>query len=165
MVFSLYNWWYSVLSDLYVKNPSMCFLDSYDRFTSNTSLSWRLWTFYVKTLSSLTITNVSCCIPLFLDGYECFTLEPFLSWWLWMFHVKTLSSFDGYERFMLKTFICWRLQTFHFKTLAFLTVTNFSHQNPWFLNDCEHFKSKTLIQQTARFSKILVFLFSFLLYS
>ena len=89
MVFPSYNWWYLVLSELYVNSSSICFLGGYDHFTSKTFISWQWQKFHVKTLFSLTVTNHSCGIPLFVDGYESFTSKHFLSWRLRMFHVKT----------------------------------------------------------------------------
>ena len=132
------NWWYSILSDLYVNISLVCLLDSYDYFTSNIFISWRLWTFlrhillfigvyehsyvtylhllmvtnvYFKPFSFLMGTNVSYHLPLFLDGFGCFTLKPFF--------------LDNYECFLSKPLLSWRLRTFLCQKPLLIQQTDF----------------------------------------
>ena len=98
----MYNWWYSIFPDLYVNSSLICFLDGYDLFMSKNFLSWRLQIFPVAYLYFLSVTNVSCHIPLFLDSYERFMRKTFF--------------LNGCERFMSKMFLSWQLRTLHVKT-------------------------------------------------
>ena len=92
--------------------------------------------------------------------------QHFISWWLQRFYVKPFSFLmgtnvsrhlplfiDSFGRFTLKPFIFWR-------------ITYVSHQNSCFLDGYERFFiKKPLIQRTAFFRQILLFLLSFLHYS
>ena len=125
-VFPLYNWWYSVLSNMYVNMSStlehmvipfklmvrsLVWRVHKKLFVMS---SWQLQPFHIKEVYFLAFTNV-------------LTSHTFIYWRLQTFLRHIPSFIDGYDLFTLKPFIYWRLGTFYVKNLSFLMVTYVSN--------------------------------------